>query len=171
MKNFKLIVLLFTTLTLGLSSCRKTSPADEPKPDTPAQAEAKAKIMGKWKITGATFVKTSNGQTAAPVEHDFTEKDFFFDFKADNKVMVNYITRTGEYSYNFSEDGKNFTAAQVGTSSIVYDVKENTSTQLVLFTTHILADAQRQKTSLYKSSRNFVLTSGTSLILQIKREE
>ncbi|MGV3508423.1 MAG: DUF5004 domain-containing protein [Sphingobacteriaceae bacterium] len=141
MRKLKFLLFLFTVASIGFTSCKKSAPGEEgPKPENQAQIEAKTKIMGKWKITGAVFVKTVNGVTSPAEVWDFSGNDYYFNFQSDNKVALNYITRTGDYNFSFSEDGKKFTASQTGTSSIVYEVKQNTSTELVLFTTHIKAD-------------------------------
>jgi hypothetical protein len=68
MKKFKLLLVLFTAVSIGLTSCKKDG---EPKPDTPAQTEAKSKIVGKWFITKAVF--TINGEDATP--NEYTEFD------------------------------------------------------------------------------------------------
>jgi hypothetical protein len=138
MKNLKSTLLLFAALTIGLTSCRKNGPdEDGPKVENQAQLEAKAKILGKWKITDAVFIKTVTGQAPqAPRTYDLRSDDFYFDFKTNNTVMVNYKTRVGEYNFSFSEDGKKFTITKAGTSSLVLDVKQNTETALLLRTTH-----------------------------------
>ena len=141
MRKLKHLLLLAMVFTLGMAGCKKNGPdEDGPKPDTEAQTQAKEKIMGKWTITGAVFIKTLNGELQAPAVYDFTDEDYYFDFKSDKDVFLSYITRNGDYTFKFSEDGKVFTASQTGTSSIDYEVKQNTATDLVLFTTHVLSN-------------------------------
>ena len=146
MKNFKLLLLLFTAATLSLSSCKKDK-QDAPKGDNQAQIEAKAKIMGRWNLVSAVFVKTTTaGQVLAPENWDHAASGYYFDFKTDNTVQINYKTLANIYNFSFSEDGKTFTAIKSGTTTIICEVKQNTATQLVLERNHVLADGTEKET-------------------------
>jgi hypothetical protein len=141
MKNFKTLLLLFAVVIVGLTSCRKNGPDEDatPKVENQAQIEAKAKIMGKWNITNATYTRTEGGVTGGTTNYDLSTNGFFFDFKADNKVDINFKTLVGLYDFSFSADGTTFTAVKTGATTVVSVVKQNTSTNLVLERTHVIS--------------------------------
>lgn len=129
MKNFKFLLLLFTSLTIGFTSCKKSAP--EPKPDTQAQIEAKSKIVGKWYITKAVFIK--NGVDATPSEYNEFDNTQFFNFKTDLTVDISYKVKTGTFTYTFSEDAKTLSTSSPNDN---YEVKVLTETDLFLVKNH-----------------------------------
>jgi hypothetical protein len=128
MKKFKLLLVLLTALSIGLTSCKKNG---EPKPDTPEQTQAKSKILGKWFITKAVF--TENGQDATPAEYNEFDDTQFFNFKSDLTVDISYKVKSGTFTYTFSEDAK---VLSTSSPNDTYQVKTLTDTELILLKNH-----------------------------------
>lgn len=130
MKKFKLLLVFFTAVSIGLTSCKKDG---EPKPDTPEQTEAKSKIVGKWFITKAVFTLTESGQDATPTQYNEFDDTQFFNFKSDLTVDISYKVKNGTFTYTFSEDAKTLATSSPNDT---YTVKTLTETELILVKNH-----------------------------------
>lgn len=128
MRNLKFLLLLFIALAFVGTSCRKDKPQ---KPDTPAQIEAKSKIIGKWYIKKVIF--TRDAEPNAPAENTSFNETQFLDFKSDLTITFSYSVKNGTFTYTFDETAKTLITSS---PNDVYTVITLTDTDLVLSKRH-----------------------------------
>lgn len=128
MRNFRILLLLLAVLTVSASSCRKDK---SEKPDTPAQIEAKSKIIGKWHIEKVIFTRDDAPNDPA-VNTSFDETQFL-DFKSDLTITFSYSVKNGTFTYTFDETAKTLITSS---PNDVYTVLKLTETDLILSKRH-----------------------------------
>ena len=130
MKNFKFLSLLFLTVVVGFSSCKK---------DDESKAEVMASIVGKWGITKTVdvpYVGTAKGPAETVIT--FTAEDYI-DFKSDGTATYSEVGDTDPATYTINAETKKLTVKFTGTTqTVVYDIKTLNATDLVLYDEEIL---------------------------------
>lgn len=124
MKNFKFLSVLFLSVAVGFSSCKKDDGDD-----------AKASIVGKWALTKEVEIEYENGvKVEEDIETTFQSEDYI-EFKSDGKVVFSEVGDTDNGTYSLSSDGKKLTITFSENSvSDIFDIKTLSSTDLVIYT-------------------------------------
>lgn len=119
MKNLKFLALLFISLSVGLTSCKK----DDDK---------KGNIVGKWFLKSEVNKMYINGQQQgeADIETDFGTSDYV-EFKSDGKGVYSEEGDTDDFTYQINNDATELTIVIDGETE-KQKISKLTDSELVL---------------------------------------